>query len=50
MYYYKLVDENGNPYGVMSSGEPHPNPPDNCIQITYEEYLEICELCGFEPK
>lgn len=50
MYYYKVLDTDGNPCGVFAGTEPHPNPPDNYIQITYEEYLEVCEYLGIVPR
>lgn len=49
MYYYKLVDNEGKVYGVESCGSPHSTLPSNCLQIEYEEYLDICENLGFEP-
>lgn len=49
MYYYKLIDNEGNIYGVESGGSPHSPLPHGYEQIKYEEYLNICNLLGFEP-
>ena len=48
-YYYKIVDENGNPTGISVSGD-EPIFEENYIEITYAEYLEICEMLGINPR
>ena len=44
-YYYKIIDKNEIPYGTCATGtEPHPNPPQNYVQIDHGEYLKIYDL------
>lgn len=51
-HYYKILNENGDPIGIyVNSGGPHPDPvPDGYVEITYEEYVEVCELLGIYPR
>lgn len=48
--YFKIVNSNGEVIGIATSTEPLEVIPEDHIQITYEEYLAICEEYGFVPR
>ena len=46
-YYYKMIDDNGEFYGLCeSAGAPLSNPGDIYVEIPYDEYLKIREEKG----
>ena len=50
-WYYKILNENGEVIGICTTtSEQLPVVPDNYVEITYEEYLEVCEQLGIYPR
>lgn len=56
MFYYKMINENGEIIGLHADGNELSGDElydelthVTLVQITYEEYVELCEKFGIDP-